>query len=126
MSSNSVSKYNSYFKQHLARMLAEETRQKLTGKLKAPKYSMCFLDLAEIFGLKHEAIAEASQIIEGETLKVKFEDKTEDRAPLFKLDDSSSRHSTTEELRLPSDAYESNIAQHQVKDKFRNLARKHA
>ena len=51
-----VLKFNNFFKQNLVTLLMEESRrdQRSQEAVDAPKYSVCFSDLAEFLDLKEE------------------------------------------------------------------------
>ena len=59
-------KFNSYFKLHLIKLLSEEALQKQIGEVHAPKYSVCFMDLADTLGFKEEILKSVNSFITDE------------------------------------------------------------
>ncbi len=55
---SAVMKFNNFFKQNLVKLLVEESlRDQLSDEAnEAPKYSVCFTDLAEFLNLKDEVM----------------------------------------------------------------------
>ena len=53
---SAVIKFNNFFKQHLVNLLAEEASRDpyCQASIDAPKYSVCFMDLAEFLNLKED------------------------------------------------------------------------
>jgi len=53
-----VIKFNNFFKQNLVKILVEEAKRDHlgSGAIDAPKYSVCFTDLAEFLGLKEDVM----------------------------------------------------------------------
>ena len=60
----SVLKFNNFFKQHLVNMLAEEAARDpySQSSIDAPKYSVCFMDLAEFLNLKDDVFAKLEEM----------------------------------------------------------------
>ena len=56
LAASAVLKFNNFFKQNLVKLLVEEDRrdQLVPEMIEAPKYSVCFSDLAEYLNLKDE------------------------------------------------------------------------
>ena len=78
-------KFNNFFKQHLVNLLAEEALRDpyCQSSFDAPKYSVCFLDLADYLHLKDDVLAkleekqkEDKDIVEEQPLV--FSDRKED------------------------------------------------
>ena len=64
LTASAVIKFNNFFKQNLIKLLVEETRRDQISEeaKKAPKYSVCFSDLAHFLGLKDEVMEKVAQI----------------------------------------------------------------
>ena len=60
----SVIKFNNFFKQHLVSLLAEEAARDpyCQASIDAPKYSVCFMDLAEFLNLKDDVLAKLEEV----------------------------------------------------------------
>ena len=56
-------KFNNFFKQNLIKLLVEEDRRDQVSQeaCEAPKFSVCFSDLAEFLGLKDEVMHKLAQ-----------------------------------------------------------------
>ena len=66
MTASAVIKFNNFFKQNLVKLIVEEGRRDLMGQqaIDAPKYSVCFSDLADFLGLREEVMERVAQIEE--------------------------------------------------------------
>ena len=64
LSASAVIKFNNFFKQNMIKLLVEESRrdQLCPEANLAPKYSVCFSDLAEFLGLKDEIMDKVAEI----------------------------------------------------------------
>ena len=60
----SVIKFNNFFKQHLVSLLAEEAVRDpyCQASIDAPKYSVCFMDLAEFLNLKDDVLVKLEEV----------------------------------------------------------------
>ena len=58
-----IIKFNNFFKQHLISMLHEEAARDPYNQssFDAPKYSVCFMDLAEFLGLKEDVFSKLEE-----------------------------------------------------------------
>jgi hypothetical protein len=63
LTASAVMKFNNFFKQNLVKLLIEEARrdQFSDEANDAPKYSVCFTDLAEFLNLKDEVMLKVAQ-----------------------------------------------------------------
>ena len=59
MSQASILKFNNFFKANLTKLLVEEEEREMreSDTNKAPKYSVCFMDLAEFLNIKDDIAA---------------------------------------------------------------------
>ena len=63
LSASAVIKFNNFFKHNLIKLLVEEARRDhfVPEMVEAPKYSVCFSDLAEYLNLKDEVLDKVAQ-----------------------------------------------------------------
>ena len=67
---SSVIKFNNFFKQNLVNLLAEEAARDpyCRSSFDAPKYSVCFMDLAEYLDLKDDVYSKLEEMQEQDTV----------------------------------------------------------
>ena len=85
-----IIKFNSFFKQNLVKLLVEEAnRDALCPEaLNAPKFSVCFTDLAEYLNLKDDVLAKLAEI-ESERMQESYMSYSRPmRTPLVPQDES--------------------------------------
>ena len=70
LAASAVLKFNNFFKQNLVKLLVEEDRrdQHVPEMIEAPKYSVCFSDLAEYLNLKDEVQKKVNNYDDEETV----------------------------------------------------------
>lgn len=70
IAASAIIKFNNFFKQNMVKLLVEEGRrdQFCTEANQAPKYSVCFGDLADYLDLKDEILDKVAQEEDGDSI----------------------------------------------------------
>ena len=74
LAASAVIKFNNFFKQNMIKLFVEEAKRDQLSQeaMQAPKYTVCFLDLAEFLGLKDEIMDKVASMNQGEENDVEF------------------------------------------------------